>query len=189
MTPGDTEPEVSVAGKLLVATPMLLDPNFYRTVLYILEHSEDGALGLVLNRATDEPIADHLPGWGGSLTDPEVVFVGGPVANEIAVGVVRAPQHPPDGWAPTQDGIGLVDVGLGPDAFGDTDGARVFSGYAGWVGGQLEVELSTGSWIVVSGSRDDVFTGDPGGLWRRILRRQTDRRALYASFPDDPRSN
>jgi putative transcriptional regulator len=182
-------PFSSIAGRLLIATPLLLDPNFYRAVVYIVEHSEEGALGVVLNRATEEPVTDHLPEWTDWLSDPPVVFVGGPVANEVAVGVIAKPEVLPDSWNPTPDGLGLVDLSEGPDGLGAVASARVYSGYSGWVAGQLEMELGSGSWIVVEGGLADVFTTDPDALWRKVLRRQPDRRSLYASFPDDPASN
>lgn len=179
----------SLAGRLLVARPSLLDPNFYRTVLYIVEHSEEGALGLVLNRPTEEPVSDHLDAWAAHVASPPVVFIGGPVANEIAVGLIAGPHAPPDPWEPTPGGIGLVDPGTDPDALEGTAGGRVYSGYSGWVTGQLEMEVATGSWVVTDGGTDDVFTAEPETLWRRVLRRQRDRSSLYAWFPDDIRTN
>ncbi len=65
----------------------------------------------------------------------------------------------------------------------------MFSGYSGWVAGQLEMEVATGSWVVTEGGTDDVFTAEPETLWRRVLRRQRDRSSLYAWFPDDIRTN
>lgn len=182
-------PSPDVGGKLLVATPLLVDPNFFRSVVYILEHSADGAIGVVLNRATDEPVSVHLPGWAPLLSAPDVVFVGGPVSNEVAVGVVRAPHRPPEDWQPTQHGIGLVDLAGDAAAIAPVSAARVYSGYAGWVAGQLEAELTTGSWIVAAAHPEDVFTEAPDDLWRTVLKRQRDNRSLYASFPDNLRSN
>lgn len=178
-----------IVGRLLVATPLLLDPNFFRTVVLMIEHSEEGALGLVLNRATAEPVADHLPGWETHLSTPPVVFVGGPVNNEVAVGLVRRPAVPPEDWAPSVHETGLVDLAEGPEALESIAAARVFSGYAGWVGGQLEEELRSGSWVLAEAAPADAFTTAPDDLWRQVLRRQPDRRSLYASFPDDLRSN
>jgi putative transcriptional regulator len=181
--------EDRIVGKLLVATPLLLDPNFFRTVVLMIEHSDEGALGLVLNRATDEPVLDHLPDWDEHLVSPRVVFIGGPVNNEVAVGLVRRPSRVPDEWSPAAHDTGLVDLAEGPAALDSMEAARVFSGYAGWVAGQLEQELRSGSWILAEADRDDAFTPVPDDLWREVLRRQPDRRSLYASFPDDPRSN
>lgn len=180
---------LSLAGRLLIATPLLLDPNFYRSVVYIAEHSDEGAVGVVLNRPSEEPVSDHLPDWESLISEPAVVFVGGPVANEVAVGIVQEPLMDPPDWTPTDDGVGLLDLAIGPGAVGSVTAARVFSGYSGWVAGQLEAELTTGSWIVADSTAADVFTDRPDLLWRTVLRRQADRRSLYASFPEDLRSN
>ncbi|HSM43715.1 MAG TPA: YqgE/AlgH family protein, partial [Acidimicrobiia bacterium] len=69
----------SLAGNLLVATPILIDPNFYRTVILLLQHDEDGCVGVVLNRPTEEPVAEHLPEWAEHVPEPYTVFYGGPV--------------------------------------------------------------------------------------------------------------
>lgn len=181
--------ESSLAGSLLVATPLLLDPNFHRTVLYIAEHSSEGALGVVLNRPTGERVAAHLPDWGDLVSEPAVVFVGGPVANEVAVGLVRDPAVLPADWSPVVPGVGLLDLAEGPEAVIDVADARVFSGYSGWIGGQLEAELATDSWLLDEASAEDVFTHNPADLWRVVLRRRRDRGRLYAWLPDDLRSN
>lgn len=179
----------SVAGKLLVSAPHLLDPNFYRTVVFIAEHGDDGALGVVLNRATDEPITDHLPEWAAAASEPATVFVGGPVSNELAVGVAEGPRTPPEDWAPVLGAIGLIDLSAGPDATGGVNRLRVFSGYTGWITGQLEAELAIGSWFVLDARPDDVFTSEPAPMWTRVLRRQTGRLAIYATYPEDLSNN
>jgi putative transcriptional regulator len=182
---GDRETAAgNLAGRLLVSTPFLLDPNFYRTVVYLAEHSSDGALGLVLNRPTSEYVADHVEGWSGYLAMPDVVFVGGPVSNEIAVAVAQNPAVPPESWQPELSDVGLLDITAGPESIGGVDRLRIFSGYAGWVTGQLEMELASGSWFVVDAIAADVFTSDPEGLWSAVLRRQPGRLAFYASFPE-----
>jgi len=173
-----------LAGRLLVATPTLLDPNFYRTVVYLAEHGPDGALGIVLNRPTDEAVADHIEGWSDYLAAPEVVFVGGPVSNEVAVAVAQNPAIPPESWQPQLNDVGLLDITEGPEPVGGVDRLRIFSGYAGWVTGQLELELATGSWFVLDAVAADVFAAEPTGLWRAVLARQPGRLAFYSSFPD-----
>jgi len=175
--------EERLAGKLLVATPELVDPNFFRTVVLILEHDEvEGALGIVLNRATDANVADYLPEWAPFATPP-LVHVGGPVAPEVAIGVVDTPATPPETWAPVVADIGLLDLSTGPSEVGGVLRARIFAGYAGWMAGQLEAELLMRSWFVVDAEEGDVFTNRPGSLWRTVLRRQPGRLAWYANFP------
>jgi putative transcriptional regulator len=179
----------SLAGHHLVAAPTLLDPNFYRTVVYIVEHGADGALGLVLNRPTTEPIVNHLPDWSQWVTPPSHVFIGGPVANEVAVAIAELPEIQPNGWEPALPGIGLIDLSAGPEAIGHVARLRVFSGYSGWVTGQLEMEVETDSWFVVPAHPDDIFTSSPEQLRTAILRRQPGRLAMYAHYPDDPKAN
>ena len=177
----------SFTGKLLVAHPEMRDPNFYRTVVLLFEHSEDGAFGAVLNRPTDEVVTDHVPAWEHLLAEPPVVFIGGPVRNEIAVGVAEWPDAPEE-WTSLFAEIGFVDLTDPPDADDPPLRVRVYSGYSGWDAGQLEVELAIDSWFIVDPVVDDVL-GDPEDLWRRVLQRQPGRLALYAQYPHDLANN
>jgi len=180
----------SLIGRLLVAGPRLIDPNFFRAVVLMCGHDDDGALGLVLNRPTEVPVGDHLPGWVERLDPPEVVFIGGPVQPDVAIGLGRRGDAEPPGWSAVAGDIGLVDLTLPPgDVVGDLTGLRVFSGYAGWGAGQLEAELGTGDWVVAAAVPEDPFESAPDGLWRTVLRRRGGGPALYADFPLDPRVN
>lgn len=179
----------STVGKLLVATPTLVDPNFYRTVLLMIEHNDDGALGLVLNRPTASPVSDHLPDWTAFVAAPDLVFVGGPVANEVAVGLVQEPGRPPEAWHETLPGIGLIDLTDLPSFYAGVGRARVFSGYAGWDAGQLEFELAAGSWVVLAADADTVFTDLPETLWERVLAGTGGSVSMYVTYPKDPRLN
>jgi putative transcriptional regulator len=69
------------------------------------------------------------------------------------------------------------------------DRLRVFAGYAGWEGGQLERELAEGAWYVLDADPEDALTSEPGGLWRFVLRRQGGKLALVSNFPADPTMN
>jgi len=179
----------SLAGRLLVATPHIFDPNFSRAVVLIIEHGPDGALGVVLNRATEEPVAAHVPQWADLVAAPAVVFVGGPVSNEIAVGLAQAPVPAPEGYDPVFADIGLFDLSLAPGDFAAIAHLRVFSGYSGWERAQLEGELEAGGWFLADARPSDVFTTDPERLWREVIARQPGRLAFYATFPPDPRMN
>lgn len=176
------------AGKLLVAAPALIDPNFARTVVLLCEFNEDGALGLVLNRPTESPVADFLPMW--EPDEPPVVFIGGPVQPEVAVGLVRHRGVEPIGFSVVADDYGLFDLATPPEL---TDGAlaalRVFSGYSGWGSGQLEAEVLNGDWVIVDATLDDLFGPDAHGLWSAVLRRQGGELAMLADFPEDPGLN
>jgi len=178
-------------GRLLVAATTLGDPNFNRTVVLVCNHDDDGALGVILNRVTEAAVADFLPAWAEYVSLPDRVFVGGPVQRETAVAVADLPL-PPDGdaWVPIVGTVGLVDLTLDPAALpARPAGLRVFSGYAGWSSGQLEMEIEDGDWFVVPAVTGDPFTVEHAVLWRSVLRRQSLPLRLYADFPPDPRLN
>ncbi len=185
-----TEHEM-LRGKLLVATPALIDPNFFRSVVLMLEHTDDGALGVVLNRPTDSTLDEPLPAWAPHAAEPAVVFVGGPVQPESAIGLaLTSPGDEPDGFAPLLGGVGTVDLGRAPDdVHPRAERLRVFAGYSGWGPGQLERELDQGSWFVVDGEPEDLWSRRPSDLWRDVLRRQRGNLALFADCPADPTTN
>ena len=139
----------SLRGKLLLAGPVLKDPNFERSVVFIAEHTEDGAMGLVLNRPAEALVDEAVPDLAWLADDDPHVWVGGPVA-ETAVIVLAEWDQPSLAGALVEDDLGFV----GADADGpeQLDGAirraRVFAGHAGWGPGQLEEELAEDAWIV-----------------------------------------
>ena len=186
----------SLTGQLLIAAPGVLeDPNFRRTVVLLLEHGEQGALGVVLNRPSETPVLDPFPGWDDVTTAPSVLFMGGPVSQQMIIALAKP--HPglaPDGWHQVLDGdlgrLGTVDLSRGPfDLATGLDQLRVFAGYAGWSGGQLEGEIDAGAWFVVEAEPYDAFSSDPDRLWRDVLRRQGGSTAYYANYPADPSWN
>lgn len=174
---------MTMRGRLLVATPRLLDPRFVETVILICEHGSEGALGLVLNRTSDLPVAEVLAEWSTTVTRPDVVFFGGPVQPEIAVALADA-AHSLDPLAGLDAGMVVLD-----DVAGVPDKLRIFSGYAGWGQGQLEAELEEGSWWLVDADAGDIFTSEPGDLRRTVLRRQHDNSAFFAHYPPRPGLN
>lgn len=178
-------------GRLLVATPALEDPNFERVVILVLDHDEEGALGVVLNRASTVPVGDALARWVDLAASPPVVFGGGPVEPTAVVALGRAAAGvASDGWTPVLDSVRLVDLDTDPAlAAVDLDHVRVFAGYAGWAPGQLEDEILQGAWFTVDANPSDVFTDDPDGLWHAVLRRQNGDLQLLATFPADPSMN
>jgi len=180
----------SLRGRLLVATPPLVDPNFDRTVVLVLEHGpEDGAIGIVLNRPTGIDLDDALPDWVRLASEPAVVFGGGPVAPDAVIALARADGTDPfDGWVQVLDDLGTVDVGRDPAAL-KLEELRVFTGYAGWGPGQLEGEIEKGAWFVVRATPADAFAPDPDDLWRAVLRRQRGRLAMFAHCPEDASVN
>lgn len=172
----------SLVGKLLVATPQLIDPNFFRTVVLVMQHDEEGCVGLVINRETDAFLMDHLPEWD-ILGDDMTIMFGGPVDPAVAIGL----RHDDEGEPIGMEGLSLVDLSSAPGAIGTVE-IRVYSGYAGWGAGQLEAELTTGSWYVIEAKADDPFT-EAATMWSRVLRRQTGLLSLVASFPEDVSHN
>ncbi|MDI3389954.1 YqgE/AlgH family protein [Streptomyces sp. B-S-A8] len=194
----------SLTGRLLVATPALADPNFDRAVVLVLDHDDEGSLGVVLNRPTPVGVGDILEGWAGLAGEPGVVFQGGPVSldSALGVGVIPGEEETPSGGAPrtgsrdplgfrrVHGAIGLVDLETPPELLAAALGSlRIFAGYAGWGPGQLEDELADGAWYVVESEPGDVSSPVPERLWRAVLRRQRSELAMVATYPDDPSLN
>ena len=176
-------------GRLLVATPNLEDPNFERTVVLVLEHGDEGALGVVLNRPSELDLAEPLPEWAGAAAHPPVVFIGGPVAPSAAVCLARGTPGA-EGWEPLLGPVGTLDLDSDPDeAIPRIDGIRVFAGYAGWGPGPLEGEIAAGGWFVVDAEAGDPLSPAPEELWATVLRRQRGALALFAAHPRDPSLN
>jgi putative transcriptional regulator len=184
-------------GRLLVATPQLVDPNFRRSVVLIVEHEQEGGtLGVVLNRPTEVPVDQVLPPWSELVTGPSVVFQGGPVALDSALALAHVPgTDEPLGWralngSPAVARVGLVDLDVPPEIIApEVARLRVFAGYAGWGTGQLRSEIDEGAWYVLPAESGDVFAEDPDGLWPAVLRRQGGELAFVATFPEDPSLN
>ncbi len=177
-------------GRLLVATPLIGDPTFARTVVFLLAHSPEGAFGLVLNRPAASVVWDVVPDWYGPVTMPDMVFVGGPVSPDLLLGLARAPGADPPGFHRVLGELGTVELEAPPPELLDgISHCRFFAGSAGWASGQLEDELAEGAWWTVDAGPFDVFTPDPETLWRTVLRRQGGDLAWYANYPEDPSDN
>ena len=194
LEPLDVPPARPLAGRLLVAAPVLDDPNFARTVILLLDHDDEGSLGLVLNRPSHVPVGAVLPPWDGRTTGTDVLFTGGPVADDsaLALGLLPGPHDgpEPDGFRRVAGPFGLVDLDLDPDeSLAELSAIRIYAGYAGWGSGQLDDEVDEGAWYVVDGGPDDVFDGDPQDLWQRVLRRQPGDLAFVATPSTDPSLN
>ncbi|HZR51749.1 MAG TPA: YqgE/AlgH family protein [Streptosporangiaceae bacterium] len=200
--PGSPRPQGAAQaepGRLLVATPMLGDPNFRRTVVLIVEHEqEQGTLGVVLNRPTDVPVGQVLEPWTELATDPSVVFSGGPVSPTSALALALVPgTDEPVGWHPLDGApepamarLGLVDLDAPPGLIAPAiTRLRVYAGYAGWGAGQLQSEIEEGAWYVLDADPGDAFFAEPGRLWAVVLRRQGGELAYVATYPDDPTQN
>jgi putative transcriptional regulator len=195
MDPDDMSMSLQVSrlsGRLLIASPTLEDENFRRTVILILDHGDEGALGLVVNRPLEVDVSSVLPAWQPYTTAPGRLFQGGPVQLDSALGLVALPGNgvEPVGIRLLIGSIGLVDLDAPPEVIASgLAGLRIFAGYAGWAAGQLEGEIDDGAWYVVDSEPRDAFTDTPERLWREVLRRQRGRLAMVSTYPDDPTQN
>ena len=179
-----------LSGRLLVATPLIGAGPFWRSVVFVLDHSDEGALGVIVNRPLNASVADVLPHWADVVTAPTQLFDGGPVGSDaaLALGVVREGLVP-SGWHQMADRVGLVDLDGPVPPSGQFSGLRVFAGYAGWGVSQLEEEIEEGSWIVLDAIETDLSSPHPETLWHDVLSRQPGDLRLMASFPPDPDLN
>jgi len=169
------------AGKFLVASRNLPDPNFSETVVLLADYSQEGAMGLVINRRSELPVGRVLSGMHGAGDRSDAAFVGGPVSPTGVVALVRSPAavqevkhvfddvHLITTRPPLET---LIDAGAGPDVF------RVYLGYAGWSAEQLEAEVALGAWHVFPADADVVFDPDPDSTWPRQIRRTESLMAL-----------
>ena len=182
----------SLRGHLLLAAPSLFDPNFRRTVVFLAEHGEEGAMGLVVNRPAEVTVEETVPELAAyAFEDEEPVYVGGPVQAQAVI--VLAEFTDPEQAAAIVLGD---DVGFVPADAEDHEllaeacvRARVFAGHSGWGPGQLEGELSEKAWITEPAIAEDLFTDDPDGLWSKVMRRKGGEYRLIATMPEDPALN
>jgi putative transcriptional regulator len=178
----------SLKGHLLVAGPSLVDPNFRRTVVLVGEHSDEGALGVVLNRPSETTVDEAVPELAVLVDGDEAIHVGGPV-QPSAIVVLADFAEPERAGALVLDSVGFLPAEVDPDELGELRRVRVFAGYAGWGPGQLDDELEEGSWIVEPAVPEDVFTPAPDELWSDVLRRKGGPFGLLALMPPDPSLN
>lgn len=188
---GEDAAGLSTRFQLLVSAPDLGDDNFDQTVVLVMEHDNEGALGLVLNRPTSTEVGEHLPDLTSLTISPSVFFMGGPVSvgGLLALGRRRMGAETRN-VAPIDGPLVMVD----PEALvnGEVEGidaVRLYTGYSGWSAGQLDAELTSGAWHVVRALPDDVLCADPDGLWRAVMRRQGGRLASQGLYPDDLSAN
>jgi putative transcriptional regulator len=177
-------------GVLLIAPPILQDPNFKKAVVLLCEHSDQGSFGLILNHQIAVDMIDELESLGAYK---DAIHVGGPVQMDTLHFLHRF------GTTVT----GAVEVCPGVHWGGDFDvlqetirdrevattELRLYLGYAGWTAGQLEKEIDTGGWLLSRATSDLVFGLKTGSLWRRLMIKLGGEYALLANFPDEPRLN
>jgi putative transcriptional regulator len=184
---GDEEGE-SLRGRLLVASPALVDPNFARTVVLITEHNADGAMGVVLNRPSEVEVGDVAPELG-DIAGEEPVFVGGPVQPQALVVLAEFHDVSVAAWTVVAD-VGFVAAETEYSELSElVRRGRVYAGYSGWGSGQLEAELAEEAWIVEPPMPAELFAADPEALWQDVLARKGGQFALIARMPADPSLN
>ena len=178
----------SLQGQLLIAAPSLVDPNFRRTVVLVAQHTDDGAMGLVLNRPSEAPVSEAVPPLAELVDDGEPVWAGGPV--EPGGVIVLAAYTEPEAAAALVFGdVGFMPAEADPgDVVAETRRARVFAGYAGWGAGQLEEELDEEAWFVEPAVEEDVFNR-ADDLWSDVLARKGGPYAVLSKMPPDPSLN
>src|SRR3954447_19330032 len=174
--------EESLRGRLLIAAPSLYD-YFRRTVVLVIEHNEDGALGVVLNRTSEELVGEVAPALAELTDTGELVRVGAPVSPDAVVALGEF-GDPSEAGAAVIGGLGTLD----PERENDSlVRLRVYAGYAGWGAGQLDGEIEEGAWIVEHASPEDPFRDDD--IWSAALRRKGGGYRLLATMPSDPSLN
>ena len=164
--------EGSLSGQILIAAPQLED-YFRRTAVLVLEHGDEGAMGLVLNRPTETTVADAVPDLADAAGEDALVHAGGPVQPTAVLAL-----------AEIEDRVELIGAEDMNDDFGRV---RVFAGYAGWAPGQLDGELEQEAWITLDATPDDAFF--EGDVWPELLHRKGGGYALMATMPIDPTLN
>jgi putative transcriptional regulator len=180
--------EESLCGKLLIASPSLVDPNFARTVVLITEHTEEGAMGVVLNRPSETAVDEVAPELS-PVVDSEPVFIGGPVQPQALVVLAEFADPEAAAWIVAAD-VGFVAAETERDRLeAAVRRGRVYAGYSGWGAGQLEGELAEEAWIVEPPLASELFPEEPGELWQDVLARKGGQFALIARMPDDPSLN
>lgn len=179
----------SLAGQLLLASPALQDPNFARTVVLVSLHSDEGAMGLVLNRPSAVMVSEAVPQLEQAVSDADRVYVGGPVQPTSVVFLAEFLDPTPAGLLVLgRIGFPAPDAGI-EELIEATGRGRVFAGYAGWGEGQLDSELEQGDWIAQPALPDDVFTEAPEELWSTVMARKGGSYVLIARMPPDPSVN
>jgi putative transcriptional regulator len=184
--------DAPAAGCLLVATPVIAEPTFFRTVVLLLEHDDAvGSLGVVLNRPMELTVADTLPAWTGLASAPGVLYAGGPVAEGSALALGRVTtDRLPAGVTTVFGPLAVVDLDTEvPVAAAAVETLRIYSGYAGWGPGQLRNELRSQAWWVLPSLPADWFSSEPSELWYRVLGRQGGSWAMWAHAAEDPEVN
>jgi putative transcriptional regulator len=162
------------AGKLLVAPREAPDPDFAETVILLVRYERGGALGLIVNRPTAIPVSKALRDVKGAGKSADSLYMGGPVDVAAVMALVRATEAPRDGLRIFGDLFVInskKDMEGALNASKNAGGLRIYVGYCGWSGGQLENEVKLGGWYIFDRSAEAVFDAKPETLWSRLIAR------------------
>lgn len=179
--------KIPAKGRFLLARPFLADSNFWRTVVLLVEHGDEGTVGFVLNKPTEHRLNElfpDLPAFDAPL------YLGGPVATDSLQFIHRIPDLDEDDqeirpgvyWGANFEALRplILSGQLGPND------VRFFLGYSGWEVNQLDMELKMKSWFVSDPKSSFTFSEDPENLWKDILQTMGDRYRVISHYPEDP---
>jgi putative transcriptional regulator len=178
----------SARGQLLIAGPGLVDHNFWRTVVLIVEHSAEGALGLVLNRPSETTVGEAVSELGQLLDVDDALYIGGPVQPSALI-VLAEFERPDEAALISFEDVGVLAGGEAEEPLAGVRRSRGFVGHAGWGPSQLDSEMERGDWILEPARHEDAFTDEPLELWQTVLTRKGGSYALVARMPPDPSVN
>jgi putative transcriptional regulator len=188
---GAAEIEEPARGVFLVASRRIQDPRFRQTVILLLNVDHSGAAGLIINKPLDTKLSGLFREMGPAPSGQDRLHFGGPVESHRLFVLVRTRKTDKD-LSPVIDGVSLA---ASQSAIADTirqkragEDFRVFSGYAGWIAGQLEREIRRGDWILTNADADSVFHGDETKVWLEMLRRSEEIVVRYRERGNGPRS-
>ena len=177
------------AGKLLVASRDLADPNFAHTVVLLVHYDDNGVVGLVLNRRTDLPLSRVFDKLKAAKDRSERVYLGGPVETPAVFALLQSPKQL-EGSEHVFGGVYLINTkALFEQAISarpDPGGFHVYLGYAGWAKDQLRMEVAQGAWFIFQADARTVFSADPDSLWPQMIRKTELKLARSDSNDADP---
>jgi putative transcriptional regulator len=175
-----TKTEDLAAGKLLVMERDAPDPKFAESVILLTHYSEDGVVGLMLNRPSNISVS-RLKEFDGTANRSDPLYVGGPVQLDFVTALVRTTNVPPDGIRVAAD-LYAVQTKQGLEAAlktsKGTEDLRIYLGYCGWTLPQLENEVKLGSWYIFNSGEAFTFDSTPSTLWKRLI----DKTELHVAF-------
>ncbi len=158
-------------GKFLVASRSLQDPNFAETVILIVDYDRQGALGVVVNRPSEVALVEALPQVGELRKRKDVIFLGGPVARDRMLLLVRTRQRPPQSLRVFDRVFASGSLDALRKSMARGDSIRAYAGYTGWGPGQLDLEVSRGDWYIGPADSNAVFTERPTRMWDDLIER------------------